>query len=41
MDLAEKERQIARQFIGKTPWVMIIWWALNLSVWLMLWAIAI
>ena len=41
MDLAEKERQIARQFIGKTPWFMIIWWALNLSVWLILWPLTL
>jgi beta-carotene hydroxylase len=41
LDLAEKERQIARQFIGKTPWFMIIWWALNLSVWLILWPLTL
>ena len=41
MDLAEKERQIARQFIGKTPWFMIIWWALNLSVWFILWPLTL
>jgi beta-carotene hydroxylase len=41
LDLAEKERQIARQFIGKTPWFMIIWWALNLSVWFILWPLTL
>jgi len=41
LDLAEKEKQIARKFVGKTPWLMIIWWALNLSVWLMLWPLAL
>ena len=41
MDLAEKEKQIARQFIGKTPWFMIIWWAINLSVWFMLWPLTL
>ena len=41
MDLAEKEKQIARQFIGKTPWFMIIWWGMNLSVWFMLWPLTL
>ena len=41
LDLAEKEMQIARQFIGKTPWFMIFWWALNLSTWLLLWPLTL
>ena len=41
MDLTEKERLIARQFIGKTPWFMITWWAINLIVWFSLWPLAL
>ncbi len=41
MDLTEKERLIARQFIGKTPWFMIAWWAINLFIWFSLWPLAL
>ena len=41
MDLTEKERLIARQFIGKTPWFMITWWAINLFIWFSLWPLAL
>ena len=41
MDLIKKERLIARQFIGKTPWFMIVWWAINLSVWFSLWPLTL
>ena len=41
MDLVKKERLIARQFIGKTPWFMITWWAINLSVWFSLWPLTL
>ena len=41
MDLVKKEKLIARQFIGKTPWFMITWWAINLSVWFSLWPLTL
>ncbi|GIS06210.1 MAG: hypothetical protein CM15mP109_09660 [Candidatus Dadabacteria bacterium] len=42
MDLTEKERLIARQFIGKTPlWFLITWWAINLFIWFSLWPLAL
>ncbi|MDA8892094.1 fatty acid desaturase [Hyphomicrobiales bacterium] len=41
LDLAEEERLIAGKFKGKTPWIMIAWWFLNLSVWLSLWPLTI
>ena len=41
MDLVKKEKLIARQFIGKTPWFMIAWWAINLFVWFSLWPLTL
>ena len=41
MDLVKKERLIAREFTGKTPWFMITWWAINLSVWFSLWPLTL
>lgn len=36
-ELAKAERDIARKYVGKVPWVMVTWAFLNLAVWLSLW----